>query len=70
MAQILADCLLGSRVRITLGARMFLSCDVLCCRVSVEAFAMSLSPVQRSSTECLNKIKKHEKIDGQRRQTL
>jgi hypothetical protein len=47
-------CLLGSRVRITLGAWMFVSrVYMLCCPVWVQASAMGCTLVQRSPTVCL-----------------
>jgi hypothetical protein len=46
--------LLGSRVRIPLGAWMFVSCVyMLCCPLWVEVSATGRSLVQRSSTVCL-----------------
>jgi hypothetical protein len=46
--------LLGSRVWISLGAWMFVSCVyMLCCPVYVEASATGWSLIQRSTTMCL-----------------
>jgi hypothetical protein len=53
-----ADRLLGSWVRIPVGAWMFVSCECLCCQVEVAATDRSL--VQRSPTNrgvCLSVIK-------------
>jgi hypothetical protein len=46
--------LLGLRVRIPLGAWVFVCCVyILCCLLSVEAFTTSRSVIQRSPTLCL-----------------
>jgi hypothetical protein len=49
-----ASWLLGSRVRIPLRVRIFVTCVyMLCCPVYVEAYATGWSLVQRSPTVCL-----------------
>jgi hypothetical protein len=52
----------GIADRIPLGACMFVSCvRMSCCPVSIEAFAMSWSLVQRSPTPCLIRFRNPER---------